>query len=42
MPNREEQQPLEDFFKLKGLKFKNEMTEDVSFSCPNIKRAPAD
>ncbi|KAK5946790.1 FACT complex subunit [Knufia obscura] len=26
--NREEQQPLEDFFKAKGLKFKNEMLED--------------
>lgn len=26
--NREEQQPLEDFFKAKGIKFKNEMVED--------------
>jgi hypothetical protein len=30
--NREEQRPLEDFFKLKGIKVKNEMTEDVSSS----------
>lgn len=28
--NREEQQPLEDFFKAKGIKFKNEMLEDTS------------
>lgn len=28
--NREEQQPLEDFFKVKSLKFKNEMADDVS------------
>lgn len=26
--NREEQQPLEDFFKAKGIRFKNEMLED--------------
>ena len=36
--NREEQQPLEDFFRAKNLKFKNEMTDDVSTcrSFPNI------
>ncbi|KAJ5934587.1 FACT complex subunit pob3 [Penicillium verhagenii] len=28
--NREEQQPLEDFFKAKGIRIKNEMTEDAS------------
>ncbi|OQE26501.1 hypothetical protein PENSTE_c005G00264 [Penicillium steckii] len=28
--NREEQQPLEDFFKAKGVRIKNEMTEDAS------------
>lgn len=28
--NREEQQPLEDFFKAKGIKFKNEMLDDSS------------
>lgn len=28
--NREEQQPLEDFFKAKGIRFKNEMLEDTS------------
>ncbi|KAJ5099322.1 FACT complex subunit pob3 [Penicillium argentinense] len=28
--NREEQQPLEDFFKAKGIRLKNEMTEDAS------------
>lgn len=28
--NREEQQPLEDFFKVKGIRFKNEMLEDSS------------
>lgn len=28
--NREEQQPLEDFFRNKNIRFKNEMTEDVS------------
>ena len=28
--NREEQKPLEDFFKLKGLRVKNEMDEDTS------------
>lgn len=27
---REEQQPLEDFFKAKGIRIKNEMTEDAS------------
>lgn len=27
--NREEQQPLEDFFKAKGIRIKNEMTEDA-------------
>ena len=27
----EEQKPLEDFFEVKGLKTKNEMTEDVGF-----------
>ncbi|KAJ5722032.1 FACT complex subunit pob3 [Penicillium malachiteum] len=28
--NREEQQPLEDFFKAKGIRIKNEMSEDTS------------
>jgi structure-specific recognition protein 1 len=28
--NREEQKPLEEFFKVKGLKIKNEMDEDTS------------
>jgi structure-specific recognition protein 1 len=28
--NREEQKPLEDFFKVKGLRVKNEMDEDTS------------
>ena len=28
--NREEQKPLEDFFKVKGLRVKNEMDEDSS------------
>ncbi|WEW58855.1 FACT complex subunit [Emydomyces testavorans] len=28
--NREEQQPLEDFFKAKNIRFKNEMAEDTS------------
>ena len=28
--NREEQKPLEDFFKIKGLRVKNEMDEDSS------------
>lgn len=28
--NREEQQPLEDFFKAKGIRFKNEMLEETS------------
>lgn len=30
-PYSEEQQPLEEFFKAKNIKFKNEMSEDV---CP--------
>lgn len=30
--DREEQQPLEDFFQAKGLKTKNEMLDDVG--CP--------
>ncbi|KAJ9618416.1 FACT complex subunit [Taxawa tesnikishii (nom. ined.)] len=34
--NREEQKPLEDFFRLKGLKTKNEMDEDASFSHPEL------
>ena len=29
---REEQQPLEDFFKAKDIRFKNEMADDVGFS----------
>ena len=33
----EEQQPLEEFFKAKNIKFKNEMTEDV---CPLPPRLP--
>lgn len=28
--NREEQQPLEEFFKAKNIRFKNEMLDDVS------------
>jgi structure-specific recognition protein 1 len=31
--NREEQQSLEDFFKAKSIRLKNEMTEDVSLLC---------
>lgn len=30
--NSEEQQPLEDFFKAKNIRFKNEMADDVSIS----------
>jgi hypothetical protein len=32
--NREEQQPLEEFFKAKNIRFKNEMLDDVCFSSP--------
>lgn len=34
--NREEQQPLEEFFKRKGLRTKNEMVDDVSSLPPSL------
>lgn len=35
--HREEQQPLEDFFKAKGLKVRNEMNEEVLYRDPRQK-----
>ncbi|GAM37966.1 FACT complex component [Talaromyces pinophilus] len=34
--NREEQQPLEEFFKAKNIRIKNEMVDDVSVSIPYL------
>lgn len=34
--NREEQQPLEDFFKAKNIRFQNEMADEVSLLCPPL------
>lgn len=46
--NREEQQPLEDFFRAKNLKIKNEMADDVSYApifariyTPNVPKSGA-